>query len=139
MNFKTKLWISRWISYPQCLRKFWDIPTTPNGVNFAGNELLKFSKFSVKFITSFPSSRFDWQLRNEITKFIAKFRNFKQTSETICQNLSEMHCNTCTLNEFQHYKKLLYPAKQYLLSGRGWFPSRCVKAKGKNLIFMAKS
>ena len=66
--------------------------TTPNGPNFARNELRNFpTKFGVKFTTSFPSSRFDWQLRNEIAKFVANFGNFKRTSETVCQKFCETH------------------------------------------------
>ena len=59
------------------------------------NELRNFHmKLNVKFTTSFQSSRFDWQLRNEIAQFVANFRNFKGTSETVCQKFCEMHCNT---------------------------------------------
>ena len=39
------------------------------------------------------SSRFDWQLRNEIAKLVANFRSFKRTLETVCQKFCEMHCN----------------------------------------------
>ena len=50
------------------------------------NELRNFHmKFSVKFTTSFQSSRFDWQLRNEIAQFVVNRENFKRTSETVCQ------------------------------------------------------
>ena len=48
------------------------------------------TKFAVKFTTSLRSSRFDWQLRNEIAKFVANFGNFKRTSEIVCQKF----CNT---------------------------------------------
>ena len=51
-------------------------------MNFSHNELVTFpTKFSVKFTTSFPSSRFDWHLRNEIAKFAVNFENFKWTSK----------------------------------------------------------
>ena len=48
-------------------------------------------KFSVKFTTSFQSSRFDWQLRNEIAQFVVNRENFKRTSETVCQKFCETH------------------------------------------------
>ena len=50
------------------------------------------SKFGVKFTTLFQSSWFDWQLRNEIAKFVVNFGNFKRTSETVCQKFCETHC-----------------------------------------------
>ena len=75
---------------PQLLRKFWDF--TPNGANFSCDQLNFPMKFVVKFTTLFPSSQFDWQLRNEIAKFIANVGNFKRTSETVCQKFSETHC-----------------------------------------------
>ena len=56
------------------------------------DELRNFpTKFGVKFTTSFWSSFFDWQLRNEIAKFVANFGNFKRTSETVCQKFCETH------------------------------------------------
>ena len=59
------------------------------------NELRNFHiKFSVKFTTSFQSSRFDWQLRNEIAQFVVNCENFKRTSETVCQKFCETHCKT---------------------------------------------
>ena len=50
------------------------------------------TKFGMKFTTSFPSSWFDWQLHNEIAKFVANFWNFKQTSETVCQKFCKTRC-----------------------------------------------
>ena len=50
-------------------------------------------KFSMKFTTSSLSSLFDWQLRNEIAKFVVNFGNFKRISETVCQKFCETHCN----------------------------------------------
>ena len=44
------------------------------------------------------SSRFDWQLRTEITKFVANFGNFKRMSETVCQKFCEMHCKVLILS-----------------------------------------
>ena len=68
---------------------------SPNGMNFSCNELVNSPmEFGVKFTTSFPSSRFDWQLRNEIAKFVVNFGNFKWTSERVCQKFCEMHCKT---------------------------------------------
>ena len=70
-------------------------PTTPNDANLARDELRNFPTkfaFGVKFTTSFRSSRFDWQLRNDIAKFVANFGNFKRTSETVCQKFRETHC-----------------------------------------------
>ena len=58
----------------------------------------------MKFTTSFRSSQFDWQLRNEIAKFVANFGNLKWTSETVCQKFCETYCSyaqsaetTCTM------------------------------------------
>ena len=61
---------------------------------FSHNELVNFpTKFGVKFTTLFASSPFDRQLVcNEIAKFVANFRNFKRTSETVCQKFCETHC-----------------------------------------------
>ena len=47
----------------------------------------------MKFTTSFQSSQFDWQLHNEIVQFVANCENFKQTSETVCQEFYETHRN----------------------------------------------
>ena len=56
---------------------------SPNGANFSCNELVNFpTKFGVKFATLFPSSQFDWQVRNEIAKFVVNFGN----SENKLQN-----------------------------------------------------
>ena len=45
---------------------------SPIDGNFSRNDVVNFpTKFGVKFTTSFPSSRFDWQLQNEIAKFVA--------------------------------------------------------------------
>ena len=68
--------------------------TTPNDVNFAAcDKLCNFpTKFSVKFTTLFWDSRSDWQLRNEIAKFVTNIGNFKRTSETVGQKFCEMHC-----------------------------------------------
>ena len=43
------------------------------------------------------NSRIDCQLHvlDEIAKFVVNFRNFKQTSETICQKFCETHFNVC--------------------------------------------
>ena len=75
-------------------------PTTVtplNGTNLCHNELRNcHMKFSVKFTTSFQSSRFDWQLRNEIAQFVANLGNFKRTSETVCQKFCETHCKCVT-------------------------------------------
>ena len=46
------------------------------------------TKFVVKFTTSFRSSRFDCQLRNEIAKSVENFGNFKRN------RLSEVLRNT---------------------------------------------
>ena len=48
------------------------------------------TKVCVKFTTLFSSSILDCQLCNEIAKFIVNFRNFKLTSETICQKFCQM-------------------------------------------------
>ena len=64
----------------------------PNSVNFPLNELGNFPpKFGAKFTTLVQISRPDWQLRNEIAKFVANFGNLKRTSETVCQKYSETH------------------------------------------------
>ena len=69
-------------------------PTTSKDANFATDELCNFpTKFGVKFTTSFRSSWFDWQLRNEIAKFVGNFGTSKQTSEHIRQKLCETLCN----------------------------------------------
>lgn len=50
---------------------------------------LKLSKLRIslhmKFTSSFPNSRYDWQRRNEIAKFVANFGDFEQTKETVCE------------------------------------------------------
>ena len=70
-------------------------PTTPSGANFAPDELRNFStKRGVKFATSFRSSRFDWQLRDVIAKFVANFENFKRTLETVRLEFCETHCSS---------------------------------------------
>ena len=67
---------------------------SPNGANFSCNELVNFpTKFGVKFATLFPSSQFDWQVRNEIAKFVVNFGNSEQTSEHVGQKLCETLCN----------------------------------------------
>ena len=54
-------------------------------------------KFSVKFTTSFRSSQFDWQIRNEIAKFVSSKRKSTETitercfscqSKSVCQKLA---------------------------------------------------
>ena len=70
-------------------------PTTSNDANFASEELRNFpTKFGVKFTTSFRSSWFDWQLRNEIAKFVENFGNSEQTSKPVRQKLCETLCNS---------------------------------------------
>ena len=53
------------------------LPTENRHATQASN--LRTSNFQVKFIPSLSSSRFDWQMRNEIVKFVANFGNFKRT------------------------------------------------------------
>ena len=68
-------------------------PTTSKDMNFASDELRNFpTKFGVKFTTSFRSSWFDWQLRNEIAKLVVNFGNSEQTSEPVRQKLCETLC-----------------------------------------------
>ena len=63
-------------------------------MNFPLNELGNFpTKFGAKFTTLVQISRLDWQLRNEIAKFVANVGNLKWTSETVCQKYCETHCN----------------------------------------------
>ena len=69
-------------------------PTTSKDAN----ELRNFpTKFGVKFTTSFRSSWFDWQLRNEIAKLVVNFGNSEQTSEParqkLCETLSNRGCH----------------------------------------------
>ena len=86
-------------------------PTTPNDLNFARDELSNFpTKFDVKFTTSFRSSQFDWQLRNEIAKFVANFGNFKRTSETVCQKFCKTHCNSMTIRSALKMPKIARPS-----------------------------
>ena len=80
VNFETKLWISRQIL-------------------LGSVEVRCEGSSRAKFTTSFPSSQFDWQLRNEIAKFVANFGNFKQTSETIRQKFCETHCKRGKVNK----------------------------------------
>ena len=73
-------------------------PTTSKDANFTSNELHNFpTKFGVKFTTSFRSSWFDWQLRNEIAKLVVNFGNSEQTSEParqkLCETLSNRGCH----------------------------------------------
>ena len=55
------------------------------------------TKLGVKFPSSFRSSPFDWQLRNELLEFKANLWNSQQTSQIACQKFCEMHCNNTWL------------------------------------------
>ena len=72
---------------------------------------LRTSNFHVKFISSFSSSRFDWQLRHYIDKFVLNFGNFKWTSGTVCQKSCETHCNTGEISSNYSVKLSLSPHK----------------------------
>ena len=75
-----------------CLNSF--VVILPKDANFASDELRNFpTKLGVKFTTSFRSSWFDWQLRNEIAKLIVNLGNSEQTSEPVRQKLCETLCN----------------------------------------------
>ena len=71
-------------------------PTTSKDAHFASNELRNFpTKFGVKFTTSFRSSWFDWQLRNEIAKLVVNFGNSEQTSEPARQSYVKPSVKKC--------------------------------------------
>ena len=111
-----------------CLNSFVVI-NQKDDANFARDELRNFpTKFGLKFTTSFRSSRFNCQLRNENAKYVAIFRNSQRTSEIVCQKFCETHCNF--LVQYTQFMRSTYsiPLRGLTYSSLKFMRSTCGKS-----------